>query len=88
VRGDWRLPNVKELQSLLDFGQDHPALPAGHPFLRVAINGVSYWSSTTVEDQFNSVLTYAFMVRMDVGLTELDHKASTRHHVWPVRGGD
>ena len=27
--GDWRLPNVKELQSLIDFGAFDPALPAG-----------------------------------------------------------
>src|SRR5262249_14576398 len=32
VAGDWRLPNVKELQSLIDFGQLSPALPADHPF--------------------------------------------------------
>jgi hypothetical protein len=29
---DWRLPNVKELQSLIDFSQAAPALPSGHPF--------------------------------------------------------
>ena len=32
---DWRLPNVKELQSLLDYGHDYPALPPGHPFIKV-----------------------------------------------------
>ena len=29
---DWRLPNVRELFSLIDFGQFNPALPSGHPF--------------------------------------------------------
>ncbi|MFZ5797729.1 MAG: DUF1566 domain-containing protein [Thermodesulfobacteriota bacterium] len=45
VAGDWRLPNIRELQSLLDYSQFDPALPPGHPFL----NAVSsyYWSSTT-----------------------------------------
>jgi len=84
VAGNWRLPNVKELQSLLDFGQTNPALPAGHPFTRVTINGVSYWSSTTIVP----VPHYAAIVRMDIGLTEIDIKDATRHHVWPVRGGE
>ena len=33
--GDWRLPNVRELQSLVDYGRYDPALPEGHPFTRV-----------------------------------------------------
>jgi Protein of unknown function (DUF1566) len=46
VAGDWRLSNVKELLSLIDYGQFNPALPAGHPFLNVPATG-DYWSSTT-----------------------------------------
>jgi uncharacterized protein DUF1566 len=82
--GDWRLPNIREFQSLLDFGQTAPALPAGHPFLNVNRNGTTYWSSTTVVPNPR----YAFIVRMDVGFTWLDIKDLTFHHVWPVRGGD
>lgn len=33
--GDWRLPNVKELQSLIDYGHLNPALSPGHPFVSV-----------------------------------------------------
>jgi len=33
--GDWRLPNREELESLIDFSQHDPALPAGHPFSNV-----------------------------------------------------
>mgnify|MGYP007056009562 FL=1 len=33
--GAWRLPNVKELQSLIDSGVRFPALTAGHPFSSV-----------------------------------------------------
>ncbi len=29
---DWRLPNVRELHSLIDFGRYNLALPSGHPF--------------------------------------------------------
>ena len=31
----WRLPNVKELMSLIDYGQINPALPVGHLFIDV-----------------------------------------------------
>ena len=54
VAGDWRLPNVKELQSLIHFGFAGPALPntAGtgqwsddDPFTGVQLS--IYWSATT-----------------------------------------
>ena len=32
---DWRLPNRKELQSLVDRDRYNPALPGGHPFINV-----------------------------------------------------
>ena len=44
--GQWRLPNVKELLSLTDFGRYNPALPSGHPFTGTNISSY-YWSSTT-----------------------------------------
>ena len=43
---DWRLPNVRELQSLVDYGVNAaPVLPAGHPF--TGFQASLYWSSTT-----------------------------------------
>jgi len=42
---DWRLPNIIELVSLIDFGRMNLALPAGHPFTN--INTQAFWSSTT-----------------------------------------
>ena len=77
---DWRLPNVKELQSLIDFGQHAPALPSGHPFVNVQSD--SYWSSST---DANS-LYYAWSVYMSNGIVDLDYK-SVDDYVWPVRGG-
>ena len=44
--GEWRLPNVRELHSLMDFSQFAPALPVGHLFAGVQSSGL-YWSSTT-----------------------------------------
>ena len=45
---DWRLPNSKELFSLIDRSQSGPALPVGYPFTNVQ-SGIDdlYWSSTT-----------------------------------------
>ncbi len=44
VAGQWRLPNIIELESLVDVSASNPALPSGHPFVNVS-NGI-YWSST------------------------------------------
>jgi hypothetical protein len=41
---DWRLPNRKELLSLIDFASNRPALPPDHPFLNV--NQTAVWSSS------------------------------------------
>lgn len=40
----WRLPTINELESLVDASRAYPALPAGHPFGRVAD---ACWSGTT-----------------------------------------
>ncbi len=46
--GDWRLPNSKELFSLVDRSQSDPALPAEHPFTNIQPDvGDLYWSSTS-----------------------------------------
>jgi len=76
---DWRLPNVKELQSLIDFGQYAPALPSGHPFVNVQHNPALYWSSTRIGDS-------AWYVEMDSGYVFWDFKYNS-HYAWPVRGG-
>jgi len=42
--GDWRLPNFRELFSLLDWSQFNPILTAGHPFKKVPLK--LHWTST------------------------------------------
>jgi len=81
---DWRLPNSKELLSLIDRSRSEPALPAANPFTNVR-SGASdtYWSSTSYA--FNP--TEAWTVDMLLGnLTPLI-KTETAF-VWPVRGGE
>jgi hypothetical protein len=68
---DWRLPNKKELFSLLDYSNGYPALPSGHPFL--SVDGL-YWSSTPC------------IVYISLGGYSFD-QLYAYHSVWPVRGG-
>jgi len=56
--GDWRLPNVRELQSLVDYGRYSPALPSGHPF--TGVQSSLYWSSTS----FAPNTSYAWLVSL------------------------
>jgi len=79
VAGEWRLPNVRELHSLIDFGQSNPALPPGHPFSGVPPND-SWWSATT----FLRLPSYAWFVNVETGDIYASAKVSTGF-VWPVR---
>ena len=79
-KGAWRLPNLFELRSLVDYNQHSPALPAGHPFQNVRTS--LYWSSTTVASAPN----LARFVFIGIGPSVWDHK-SVLLNVWPVRGG-
>jgi hypothetical protein len=80
--GDWRLPNVKELQSLIDFGHFNPALSEGHPFSGVEAR--LYWSSTTVAHLPEDL---AWLVSLYDGSPTVGFKGSPcLCPVWPVRG--
>ncbi len=83
---DWRLPNVKELQSLIDFAYGFNALSnaAGtgqwqnnDPFTNVNSN---YWSSTT----HVGVTSFAWTVFLDWGSVGTLAKTEPGY-VWPVR---
>lgn len=85
--GDWRLPNLNELESLVDVSAAHPALTPGHPFLHVS-TGI-YWSSTSYfGGQLGSPTAWA--IRMDDGRyindSVLNVKALATNAVWAVRG--
>ena len=77
---DWRLPNGRELRSLLDLGEDNPALPLGHPFLNVL--NADYWSSTTMP--WDSDL--AFYVDIGDGHNFACDKVLNPSYTWCMRG--
>jgi len=78
---DWRLPNIRELESLVDLSVHSPALPAGHPFKNVA---EGYWSSTT------SVYepAYAWVLYTRDGAVGVGYKVLAEFNVWVVRRGN
>ena len=78
--GDWRMPNVNELMSLIHYNHAGPGILAGHPFTDVRSSLV--WSSTTVA----SAPTLARFVFIGMCSAVWDHK-SVQMGVWPVRGG-
>ena len=67
-RGGWRMANLKELLSLMDYGHDFPVplLPDGHPFTGVKVINddgyypASYWTSTSNGPASGSVYTISF----------------------------
>ena len=77
---NWRLPNRKELLSLVDFSQNNPVLPAGFPFQNVQTD--FYWSSTVS----SSTPDAAWTISMEEGFM-LSYYFSGEYRVWPVMGG-
>jgi hypothetical protein len=81
--GDWRLPNLRELQSLVDYGPllNPIALPAGHPFINMSATP-QYWSSTT----YNISTNLAWYLNFADGSIHTNDMISP-YYVWCVRGG-
>lgn len=82
---DWRLPNRKELMSLVNWGQS-----TSYAWLNTqgfsSVQGNGYWSSSSIANNTRS----AWFVDMFVGYVgdsgDNDNNKFRNHYVWPVRG--
>ncbi len=78
-QSDWRLPNKKELLSIVDYGTYHPAISS--VFEKTTSYG--YWSSTT----YASYTNLAWGVDFSYGYTLNSYKARSSNVVRCVRAG-
>jgi hypothetical protein len=92
VAGQWRLPNIREMQSLVHYDYNNPALPntsgtgkwsAGDPFTNVQSN--CYWTSSRLAPMMTIIWS------VNLGQGDLPLKDPTQPtitcYTWPVRGG-
>lgn len=75
----WRLPNRRELRSVISYQARNPALPEGHPFQDVFLGW--YWTGTTAA--INPA--FAWYVHLEGGRMFYGRKKELCL-VWPVRG--
>lgn len=85
--GTWRMPNLNELESMVDVSVSDPALSTGSPFFNVA-NGI-YWTSTSYFGGEGGS-PQAWTIRMSDGRYMNDSsanvKAAASNGVWAVKG--
>ena len=78
-RNDWRLPNIRELESIIDIGRQSPAL-ADSQIFGSAPEGC--WSSTTSIYEPR----YAWVLYLKDGAVGVGYKIRPTFNVWAVRG--
>ena len=87
VAGTWRLPNLWEMESIVDESASNPAVTAGSPFANIALGG--YWTSTSYYGGEGGS-PQAWVVRMSDGRYINDGagnvKVSSSNAVWAVKG--
>jgi hypothetical protein len=86
--GQWRLPSLNELESLIDVSAANPALPAGNPFVNAST--AIYWTSTAIWGGDGAPVTQAWVIRLSDG-SYLDDGvsnvvATSSNAVWAVKG--
>ena len=79
-RSDWRLPDLNQLESLVDCSRAAPALPDEHPFLNLR---EGYWSSTSSYFETD----WAWVLYLEKGALGVGYKPGATFHAWPVAGG-
>jgi len=78
---DWRLPNRKELRSLIDYSNSNNAATLNTQGFS-NVQAYYYWSSSS----YAGSADYAWIVNSVVGRVDAGNKSNS-HYVWPVRAG-
>lgn len=81
VLNDWRVPNIRELLSLVDYSTMYPRLPIGHPFGLID-HAKAYWTSTTLP----IIPAKLYSVNFADGTITAEDPVNTKLYVWCVRG--
>jgi hypothetical protein len=91
IAGDWRLPHLRELQSVIHYGVYNLAVPdtagtgqltEGDPF--TGVTWAHYWTSTTSADSTNTAWVIDFY---DGDVNDNAAKGGVNGYVWCARGG-
>ena len=78
---DWRLPNARELRSLLDHSRAEAPQTAEGPFF--GVRPESYWTSTSVDSRPRGAWSVSFGLESNPWQSA---EKPRRLNVWPVRG--
>jgi len=78
--GDWRLPTMNELCTLIDYSRRDPALSDGHLFKNIPSG--YHWSATRLD----SSSEIAWIVYIESGTTCYENIKNRAGYVLPVRG--
>lgn len=76
---DWRVPKIRELETLVDLGEHSPALPVDSMFKNIRD---FYWSATTSTYEPR----YAWALYLKDGSLGVGFKPNPEFFLWPVRG--
>ena len=78
----WRLPNINELKSLINYGEFNPAILPKHPFS--ITTEMPFWSSTSSNGAENT--SSAWSVDFNSGQINASTNKTSLAYTWPVSG--
>lgn len=84
--GEWRMPNLNELESVVDFSASNPAVTPGNPFTNVS-TGI-YWSSTSYfggDEGSPNAWAIRFADGRYINDSISNNKATANNAVWAVK---